>query len=133
MISYFSKFSSFLKHFIRYLNTFDIYSGVRYIWLCLNCKFFSIVERFLNWKARAVAQLFSTMAPNTLQFLVVNNGQYSKWERIGTLIVGALAFIVFVWLVVLSGIEIRIGSNETNKIGNNLLKCTKSMIDSQIP
>ena len=71
------------------------------------------------------------MAPNTLQFLVVN-GQYSYWERIGTIIVGALAFVVFIWLVVLSGIEIRIGSKEKHKIGNNLLKSTKSMIDSQI-
>ena len=72
------------------------------------------------------------MGPNTLQFLVVN-GQYSNWERIGTLIVGALAFAVFIWLVVLSGIEIRIGSNEKRKIGNNLLKSTKSIIGSQIP
>ena len=71
------------------------------------------------------------MAPKALQPLIEDN-QHSNWERIGTLIVGALAFSVFIWLVVLSGIEIRIGSNEKHKIGNNLLKSTKSMIDSQI-
>ena len=60
------------------------------------------------------------MAPNTLQFLVVN-GQYSNRERIGTLIVGALAFSVFIWLVVLSGIEIKIGSSEKHEMGSNLL------------
>ena len=76
----------------------------------------------MNLRDLGVVKFFSTMAPSTLQFLVVNNGQYSNWERIGTLIVGALAISVFIWLVVLSGIEIRLGSKEKHKIGSNLLR-----------
>ena len=40
------------------------------------------------------------MAPKALEFLVVD-GEYSK-KRIGAAIAGLSAFVIFIWLIVLS-------------------------------
>ena len=78
--------------------------------------FLSILERFEH-KGLRCCKSFSTMAPKALQPLIEDK-QYSNWERIGTLIVGALAFSVFIWLVVLSA---QIGSIKKHEIGRILL------------
>ena len=58
------------------------------------------------------------MAPNALKFLA-EKGQYFNWERIGKLIVGALAISVLIWLIVLS---VQIGSIEKHERGSDSLK-----------
>ena len=58
------------------------------------------------------------MTLNSIKSLAVDS-PCSNWERIGKLIVGALAISVFISLIVLS---VQIGSIEEHKRGNNYLK-----------
>ena len=58
------------------------------------------------------------MAPKALKYLA-EKGQYFNWERIGKLIVGALAISVLIWLIVLS---VQIGSIEKHERGGDSLK-----------
>ena len=58
------------------------------------------------------------MTPNSIKVLAVD-GPCSNWERIGKLIVGALAISVFIWLIVLS---VQIGSIEKHERGSDSLK-----------
>ena len=80
--------------------------------------FYLILERF-ELKGPRCCKIFSTMAPKALQPLIEDN-QHSNWERIGTLIVGALAFSVFIWLVVLSAQIVSIKKHEIGRILLNL-------------